>query len=115
MPSRRLLRLNELIREEVADLLARELRDPRLSGLITITDVETTPDLAVSRVYVSVLGTDEEAAEALRALRHAAGFLRREIAARLRLRRMPALEFRPDPSLARGARVLELLREIEQR
>jgi ribosome-binding factor A len=114
MATRRILRLNGLIREELAELLRREMRDPRLGGLISITDVETTPDLTTSRVYFSMLGSDEETAEALRALRHAAGYLRRELGTRLRLRRMPALDFRLDPSLARGARVLELLHEIGQ-
>ena len=114
MATRRILRLNQQIREELAELLRREMRDPRLSGLITITEVETTPDLATSRVHVSVLGSDEETAAALRALQHAAGYLRRELGTRLRTRRLPTLEFRLDPSLARGARVLELLREIEQ-
>jgi ribosome-binding factor A len=112
MPTRRILRLNEAIREELAELLGREVRDPRLATLITITEVDTSPDLSLARVYVSVLGSEEELAAALEALRHAAGYLRRELGPRLRLRRTPTLEFRPDPSLARGARVLELLREV---
>jgi len=114
MATRRVLRLNEAIRDELAELLGREMRDPRLNALISITEVETTPDLSTSRVYFSVLGSGEETADALRALRHAAGYLRKELGTRLRLRRTPALDFRLDPSLARGARVFELLREIEQ-
>ena len=114
MATRRILRLNEQIREILSELLRREMRDPRLGGLISITEVETTPDLAVSRVYFSVLGTDDDAAEVLRTLRHAAGYLRRELGDRLRVRRMPTLDFRLDPSIARGARVMELLREIGQ-
>ncbi len=115
MVTRRILRLNEQIREELAELLRREIRDPRLGGLISITDVETTADLAVSRVYVSVLGSDEETAKALRALRHASGYLRRELGDRVRVRRLPTLDFRLDPSIARGARVMQLLREINER
>ena len=114
MATRRILRLNEQIRQELAELLRREMRDPRLGGLITITAVDTSPDLAMSRVYVSVLGSDEETADALRALRRAAGYLRREMGPRIRTRRLPALDFRLDPSLARGARVMALLREIGQ-
>lgn len=114
MTSRRILRLNDAIREELAELLRREMRDPRLGGLITITDVETAPDLALAHVYVSVLGSQEETTAALRALQHAAGYLKRELGDRLRLRRVPTLDFRLDPSLARGARVMELLREIGQ-
>ena len=114
MTSRRILRLNDAIREELAELLRREMRDPRLATLISITEVDTSPDLSLAHVYVSVLGSDEETNEALRALRHAAGYLKRELGDRLRLRRVPNLDFRLDPSLARGARVMQLLREIEQ-
>ena len=114
MATRRILRLNEQIRDILAELLRREMRDPRLGGLISITEVETTSDLAVSRVYVSMLGTDDEAAEALRALRYASGYLRRELGERVRVRRMPTLDFRLDPSIARGARVMQLLREVGQ-
>jgi ribosome-binding factor A len=114
MTTHRIQRLNGSIREELADLLRREMRDPRLSTLISITDVETSPDLAVAKVYFSVLGTEEEAAAALKALRHAAGYLRRELGNRLRMRHIPTLDFRLDPSLARGARVLQLLNELNQ-
>ncbi|MBX5490970.1 MAG: 30S ribosome-binding factor RbfA [Chloroflexi bacterium] len=114
MARRGILRLNEQIRDTLAELLQREMRDPRLSGVISITGVETAPDLTVSKVYVSVLGSEAEAADALRALRRAAGYLRRELGTRLRTRRLPTLEFHLDTSIARGARVLSLLREIEQ-
>jgi ribosome-binding factor A len=114
MARRGILRLNEQIRDTLAELLQREMRDPRLSGVISITGVETAPDLTVSKVYVSVLGSETEAADALRALRRAAGYLRRELGTRLRTRRLPTLEFHLDTSIARGARVLSLLREIEQ-
>ncbi len=112
MATRRIQRLNQQIREELADLLRREMRDPRLAGLISITGVETTPDLALARVYVSIFGSDDEVAEALRALQRAAGFLRRELGERVRVRRLPLLEFKFDPSIARGARIMQLLREI---
>jgi ribosome-binding factor A len=115
MTTHRLQRLNGSIREELADLLRREMRDPRLSALISITDVETTPDLNTAKVYFSVLGSDEEATAALQALRHAAGYLRRELGTRLRVRHIPTLDFRLDPSLARGARVLQLLNEMNQK
>jgi ribosome-binding factor A len=106
-------RVNEAIREILGDAIATELKDPRI-GFVTVTDVDTSPDLRAARVYVSVLGSEEETTEALRALRHAAGYLKRELGDRLRLRRVPNLDFRLDPSLARGARVMELLREIDQ-
>jgi ribosome-binding factor A len=114
MTTHRIQRLNGSIREELADLLRREMRDPRLATLISITEVETTNDLNTAKVYFSVLGTDEESAEALKALRHAAGYLRRELGTRMRVRHVPTLDFRLDPSIARGARVLQLLNEINQ-
>lgn len=106
-------RVNDQIRDELADLLAREARDPRLHGIISITGVETAADLAVSRVYFSVLGSEEEAESTLRHLQRAAAFFRRELAVRLNLRRTPDLEFRLDRSIAQGARIDELLREIQ--
>ena len=115
MTTHRIQRLNGSIREELSDLLRREMRDPRLATLISITEVETTNDLNTAKVFFSVLGTDEEAAEALKALRHAAGYLRRELGTRLRARHVPTLDFRLDPSIARGARVLQLLHEINEK
>ena len=114
MASRRILRLNQLLRDELAELLRREVEDPELLGvLISITAVETSPDLAVARVYVSTLGDDEQMARVLRRLRHAARFFRRELAQRLNLRHTPELDIQLDPSLARGARIMELLADIQ--
>lgn len=110
---RRMQRVNDQIRDELADLLTREARDPRLQGIISITGVETTADLSLSRVHVSVLGSEEEAVSTLRHLQRAASFFRRELATRLNLRRTPDIEFRLDRSIAQGARIDELLREIQ--
>jgi ribosome-binding factor A len=114
MTSRRMLRINDAIREELAELLRRDMRDPRLAALISVTEVDTAPDLGRAQVFVSVYGSDDETQEALRALRHAAGYLKGQLGDRLRLRRVPNLDFHLDPSLARGARVMQLLREIDQ-
>ncbi len=112
--SRRIERVNEQIKEEVAALLQRETQDPRLQGVvISITGVDTSPDLRNATVHVSILGSEEEVQQAMTALSHAAGFLRREMAGRLRLRYVPELTFRLDTSIQQGARVLELLREIQ--
>ncbi len=112
--SRRIERVNQLIKEELASLLHREIRDPRLSAMISITDVETSPDLGNATVRVSILGSEEEVRQAMVALRRASGYLRREMAGRLRLRKTPELTFKLDTSIEKGARVLELLREIEK-
>ncbi len=114
MVSRRIERVNEQIKEEIAALLQRETQDPRLRGVISITGVETSPDLRNATVHVSILGSDEEVQQAMTALQHASGYFRREMAGRLRLRHVPELTFRLDTSISQGARVLELLREVNK-
>jgi ribosome-binding factor A len=105
-------RLNDQIRDEIADLLMHQTDDPLLRGLISITAVETAPDLSRSRIFVSVLGTEKESEETLSRMRHASSFFRRELAARLNLRHTPELDFRADRSIAEGAKINSLLREI---
>ena len=113
MANRRIQRINGLIRDELAVLLQREVKDPQISGLISITEVETAPDLSIVHVYVSVMAEEEEARKTIERLRHAARFFRRELAERINLRHTPEIDFRLDMSIARGARVLQLLRELE--
>ncbi|MGE3269458.1 MAG: 30S ribosome-binding factor RbfA [Chloroflexota bacterium] len=108
---RRQQRINQLIRDEIADLLRNETDDPILKTMISVTDVQVTQDLQKAKVYVSTLDEGDDAAEIMKQLRKAARFFRREIAERLNLRHTPELEFVYDPSIARGARVLALLRE----
>ena len=112
MAARRRHRLNDQIRDELADLLARETSDPRLHGIISITGVETAPDLSTARVFVSVLGSEEEAASTFHHIQRAATFFRRQLAARLNLRHTPELSFHLDRSIAEGARIDELLRDL---
>ena len=113
MTSRRVLRLNDVLREEISDLLRRETEDPELQKLISITEVNLSGDLRLAKVYFSGLGDEQELARVLHALRKAARFFRRELARRLNLRHTPELEFLPDPSIARGQRILELLASLE--
>ena len=110
--SRRIERVNHLIREEISQLLQREVKDPRLSGFITVTQVSTSPDLSHAKVFISVMGEDKEKEEALLALANASGFFRRELSARLRLRRSPALSFHYDDSISQGAQVLQLISQV---
>ncbi|HYU20739.1 MAG TPA: 30S ribosome-binding factor RbfA [Chloroflexota bacterium] len=114
MVTRRQQRLNQLLREEIARLLRHETEDPKLATLITITEVEIASDLQRAKVFVSVLADEEEAQATLKRLRHAARFFRRELATRLNLRHTPQLDFQLDTSIARGDRVLRLLRAIER-
>ena len=112
--SRRLERLNELIRADLSDLILREVRDPRLSGLISITRVDTTPDLYTSRISVSIMDEPEQQQQALRALNSAAAFFHRELKARLQTRRVPFLSFQLDTSIAEGAEILALMEEVSR-
>lgn len=105
-------RVAEAIKRELADLLANRMRDPRLSGMISVTDVEVTADLSVARVYVSLLAGGPERDRAFEALNGSAGFVRHELAPRLGLREMPEIRFELDTSIQRGARVEELLRRL---
>jgi ribosome-binding factor A len=107
---RRPARLGEAIREEVAQMVGYELKDPRL-GLVTVTRVEVTPDLGHARVHVGISGTEAERKKSLDALRKAAGFVRRELAQRLAIRQVPEVDFRFDKGLEATERVARLLDE----
>src|SRR5438094_9279828 len=109
-PSRRMQRVNDQIRDELANLLMHETDDPELRGLISITAVETAPDLSRARIFVSVLGTEAEMDATLSRMRKATSFFRRELAGRLNMRRTPDLDFRLDRSIAEGAKINSLLR-----
>lgn len=103
-----------LMRREVAEILEHRLRDPRLGAMVSVTDVEITHDLAFARIYVMIHGDAATRDEALARLAHAAGFVRRELGPRLKLREVPEIRFLHDDSLDRGARVDELLGRLER-
>ena len=111
MPNRRLVRLNEQFRREIAEILRRDVRDPRV-GDVTVTAVEVTSDLWLARVYVSVPGDDKDRAEALKGLEAASSFIRRVLGGSLSIRRVPELRFVEDQMLAQANRVEEILQEI---
>ena len=109
MPDR-MRRVNEAVREVLSARLAEGLKDPRI-GFVTVTAVETSPDLRHARVYVSVLGSEEERERSLAGLDSSHGVLQREIATELRMKRTPTLEFVYDESIERGMRISELLQD----
>jgi ribosome-binding factor A len=111
--SQRTERVDELLRQEIGALLAKEVADPRI-GFSTITDVETSPDLRHAKVWVSVIGQKGDVDETIRALRAAMPFIRHELGRRLRIRRIPELHVHLDDSAERGTRVLHLLDELER-
>jgi ribosome-binding factor A len=105
-------RIDELLRQEIGAILAKDVQDPRI-GFVTVTDVETAPDLSTARVFVSVIGQPAERETTMRALHRAMPFVRHELGSRIRLRRIPELQLRADDSIERGTRVLQLLHELE--
>lgn len=112
VPGRRPERLGEQIRQEISALVVSELRDPRI-GFSTIIAVRVTPDLRHARVAVSVLGSAQEQQQTLEGFRAAASYIRRELAHRLDIRRVPELEFTLDRSAEQAARIDELLRQSQ--
>lgn len=111
MASNRIGRINEEIQRELASLIPT-VKDPRVSGLISVTAVETTPDLRFAKVYVSMLDKSS-ASEVVKGLKSAAGYLRYELGQALNLRHTPQLVFEEDHSIDKGAHILELLRNPE--
>ena len=112
MASNRIGRINEEIQRELSDLI-RSLKDPRVQTLISITRVDTTPDLRYSKIYISVLD-EEKQKDALRGLKSAGGWLRRELGSSLQLRYTPELVFELDDSLKYGAHMFDLLEKLER-
>jgi ribosome-binding factor A len=108
MATARMRRVNEVIRQVLGDVIATDLKDPRI-GFVTVTDVDTSPDLRTARVYVSVLGGESERDMALAGLRSSHGYLQGRIAAELRMKRTPTLTFHYDESIDRGVRISRLL------
>ena len=106
-------RINDAVRDLLADLLQTRLQDPRLRE-VTVTAVEVTQDLSLATVYFSVLGDEDRRRLARRGLERVSGLLRREIARRLRLRNAPELRYEFDDSLERGQRIETLLRELNR-
>jgi ribosome-binding factor A len=111
--SQRTDRVDELLRQEIGQILSRDVQDPQI-GFATITDVETAADLRHARVWVSVIGQRGERQETIDALSRAMPFVRRELGRRLHLKRIPELHIRLDDSSERGTRVLHVLQELEE-
>ena len=111
--SQRVERVDALLREEIGKLLAKEVQDPRI-GFVTVTEVEASPDLRHARVWVSVIGSPDEQRTAVRALGRAMPYVRHELGARLRLKRIPELHVELDDSMSRATRVLRILDELER-
>jgi ribosome-binding factor A len=114
MATPRMRRINEVLREVIGSAIATELSDPRI-GFVTVTSVETSPDLRSARVHVSVLGDDDAREETLAGLRSSHGILQSTIAAEMRMKRTPTLSFHYDSTVERGMRISRLLEEGDER
>jgi ribosome-binding factor A len=113
MQGKRLDRVNQLIKEEISTLLQRELKDPRL-GFVTVTEVETSKDLRLAKVFVSVLGDERQWTASLTALASARGFVRNWLRQHLDLRVTPDLDFRADRSMEHAAKIQSLLKQVQE-
>jgi len=105
-------KIEEVLKVEVSDILRREFKDPRL-GFLTITDAEISPDLRHAKVFVSVMGTDEERVANMAILKKAQHFVRQEFGKRVKMKVLPDIEFKLDTSVDQGVRIFELLEKIK--
>ncbi len=110
--NRRTERLNETIRTEISEILKKDVKDPRLAKFVSITEVECAKDLRHARVYVSIMGSEEDKAEVLQGLKSASGFLRKELGERIKIRYIPELSFQIDTSIEHGSHLLDLMRQL---
>ena len=111
--SRRTDRINEQLREEISRVLARQIKDPRLNSVISITRVESSSDLRSAKVYISVLGNEMQRKEALDGLQSAASFLRREIRDRINMKHTPFMTYLLDDSIQEADHLLRLLNDVK--
>jgi ribosome-binding factor A len=107
-------RVGEEIAHEINAMLAGELKDPRLEGMVVVSEVRVQPDMKHARVFISARGTNKEQSDAVKALEHAAGYIRSELIERLQLRRLPELHFSLDLSQEHVERIEQLLKEMKK-
>ena len=107
----RTVRISEEMKREISAIIQSELKDPRLSRLISVTNVNVTKDLRYAKVYVSIMGNNEEKKNALDGLKSAAGFIRREVGHRIQLRYTPEVQFELDNSIEHGAYISKLIND----
>lgn len=110
--TRRAERVSNMIRHEISELLLEQTNDPRLGGFISVTRVSTSPDLKQAKIYISVLADNKEKQDILEGFKSAAGFFRKELAGRLKLRYVPELSFQIDDSIEQGTKILKLIEQV---
>ena len=110
----RIEQVNKLLRYEISEVLRRQVKDPRLNTFLAVTEVSTSLDLRHARVFVSRLGNESDKQEILKVLNAASGFLRKELARHLKLRRIPELSFCWDDSIEQGDHILQLIDQVTE-
>jgi ribosome-binding factor A len=115
MPNHRISKVGEEIKRELSKMILEEMKDPRVKGLISITYVEVTNDLRYAKVYISIMANAEERAVTLQALEKASGYLRSELAKKIKIRYTPELIFKVDDSIEYGAKINKILAAINQK
>ena len=111
--NRRIERINSQLRSEISKMILTDIKDPRISGVVSITRVETTGDMSYAKVYVSVYGSETDKRNTLKAMSSAKGFIQNELLHRLAIRRPPSLSFRLDETIEQGNEILELLDSLD--
>lgn len=107
-------RVRKALIREVSDLLQRDIKDPRISGIVSVTDAEISQDCRHAKVFISVFGSEEEQKYTMEALDSSTGFIRSEIGKRIQMRFTPEIKFKLDNSLERGSRVTQILDKISR-
>ena len=107
-------RVRKALMREISDILFREIKDPQICGMVSITDVDVSPDNSAARVFYSVFGDESAKEKTSKALERHVGRIRHEVGKRIRLRKTPSLLFIFDDSMERGARMMELINKIER-
>ena len=110
----RIDRVRKAVIKEVSDIIQRHVKDPRISGIVSVTDADVSPDYKYAKIYVSIYGTDEQKEQTIEALQDSASYVRGELGKRIRLRHTPEVEFIRDDSLERGSRITELIDKISR-
>ena len=113
MAKHRIEKVNEEVRKEISDIIRNDIHDPRVNSLVSVIAAEVTPDYKFAKVFISLLGTEEERLEALKGLKSSSGFVRKLLSERMRLRYTPQINFTLDSTIEHGAHIMKILHDIE--
>ncbi|MFW5718786.1 MAG: 30S ribosome-binding factor RbfA [Halanaerobium sp.] len=113
MTNKRAVRVGELLKEEISQIVLREMKDPRI-GFVSVTDVEVSGDLRHAKVFISVYGTDKEKEETLEGLQQAQGFVRKLVGERVKIHHTPEIIFRYDDSIENGVHISEIIKDLKE-